>query len=724
MLEKGLNFIPAPKTVMKEPILESANQFGRRLKLAYYYRKSKSHFKQNFVPKSTWVPPKKDIPKVIFDTIKNIESDISKLKVPYHQNNLSHAEIKAIKNIRNNSDIIIKPADKGSATVIMNKTDYINEGYRQLNDDRYYKKIPDHIYLETAEKVNDILYDLVEKKFISNKQYKYLKSPEDPRPRQFYMLPKIHKSLDKWPSPTMPPGRPIISDCSSETYKVSEYIDSFLQPLASSHDSYIKDTYHFINILKQLKVNENSLIVTLDVESMYTNIDHESGLKAVKQAFKDNPDPCRPDEHILELLEISLKNNDFVFNGDIFLQTKGTAMGKKYAPSYANIFMAHFEKEAMKKSYLKPSSYNRFLDDIFLVWDHGRENLDLFLKILNSHHPAVKLTANIQENENDFLDVTIFKGPSLLEKGHLDTKVYFKPTDTHQLLHKKSFHPRHTFKGILKSQIIRFNKICSQKYDFDNTCSILFKALRKRGYSARLLRSIRNKTLEEIKTGKLLKPPGMTIENETDQYSEPCNSPYCFACEYVVECDSVYSNTTDCAFKLCQSLDCNSINLIYLIQCKECDMQYIGQTRNSLRSRINNHKGDVIHCRNTTIAHHFNSNACMLEDLKFIPIYRCPELESKDETTKCRLEIEQYFIDSFKTYQPYGLNIAVKKHKDIPNIHFTVPYSNLGLAASKIVRSHYTELRKNHPLDFTSNFVCAYSRNKNLKDALVSAKIR
>ena len=77
LLEKGLNFIPAPKTVMKEPILESANQFGRRLKLAYYYRKSKSHFKQNFVPKSTWVPPKKDIPKVIFDTIKNIESDIS-----------------------------------------------------------------------------------------------------------------------------------------------------------------------------------------------------------------------------------------------------------------------------------------------------------------------------------------------------------------------------------------------------------------------------------------------------------------------------------------------------------------------------------------------------------------------------------------------------------------------------------------------------------------------
>ena len=88
----------------------------------------------------------------------------------------------------------------------------------------------------------------------------------------------------------------------------------------------------------------------MDVESMYTNIDHESGLAAVKKAFENNPDPTRPDQHILDLLELSLKNNDFQFNGETFLQTKGTAMGKKYAPSYANIFMAHIQTEAIKFS--------------------------------------------------------------------------------------------------------------------------------------------------------------------------------------------------------------------------------------------------------------------------------------------------------------------------------------------------------------------------------------
>ena len=61
---------------------------------------------------------------------------------------------------------------------------------------------------------------------------------------------------------------------------------------------------------------------------MYTNIDNERGLAAVKNAFLANPDPRRSDPHVLELLELSLKYNDFEFNGDTFLQISGTAMGK------------------------------------------------------------------------------------------------------------------------------------------------------------------------------------------------------------------------------------------------------------------------------------------------------------------------------------------------------------------------------------------------------------
>lgn len=73
----------------------------------------------------------------------------------------------------------------------------------------------------------------------------------------------------------------------------------------------------------------------------------------------------------------------------------------------------------------------------------------------------------------------------------VETKVYFKPTDTHALLHGSSFHPEHTFKGILESQLLRFRRICSRNSDIDEAKKTLFQALKGRGYSKSFLRKVR-----------------------------------------------------------------------------------------------------------------------------------------------------------------------------------------------------------------------------------------
>jgi len=54
----------------------------------------------------------------------------------------------------------------------------------------------------------------------------------------------------------------------------------------------------------------------------------------------------------------------------------------------------------------------------------------------------------------NYLNTTIFKDPK--NNNTLLTKVFFKPTDIHQMLDKHPFHPKHTYKGLLRSQIIRF----------------------------------------------------------------------------------------------------------------------------------------------------------------------------------------------------------------------------------------------------------------------------
>lgn len=88
------------------------------------------------------------------------------------------------------------------------------------------------------------------------------------------------------------------------------------------------------------------------------------------------------------------------------------------------------------------------------------------------------------------MNTVSYKDPEVLKTGFLDFKVYFKETDTHSLLHKKSFHPKHTFKGIIKSQLLRFNRICTQPSSFYSVVKTLFTALKHRGYSRTFLRKI------------------------------------------------------------------------------------------------------------------------------------------------------------------------------------------------------------------------------------------
>ena len=117
-----------------------------------------------------------------------------------------------------------------------------------------------------------------------------------------YLLPKIHKDRKVWPGEgKLPPGRPIIADCSSESYASAEYIDHFLALLAKQHKSYLNDTNDFINKIAEIEAKERAFIATIDVDSLYTNTDNTNGLDAVKQILNKNPDPKRPDKEILEL---------------------------------------------------------------------------------------------------------------------------------------------------------------------------------------------------------------------------------------------------------------------------------------------------------------------------------------------------------------------------------------------------------------------------------------
>ena len=75
-------------------------------------------------------------------------------------------------------------------------------------------------------------------------------------------------------------------------------------------------------------------------------------------------------------------------------QTHGTAMGTRMAPSYANLFLAKFETDALKHAPHQPHTWWRFIDDIFMIWTHTEDDLHAFISYLNSRHPTIKFTSS------------------------------------------------------------------------------------------------------------------------------------------------------------------------------------------------------------------------------------------------------------------------------------------------------------------------------------------
>lgn len=497
LLEKGLTFIPRPTMIDRGALHQDLNIYHRRIKLMEYYQDEEGEYVPFTLP-SCWEPPWETLSRPVQSLIYRDMTSLSRYVPPVTQTSrLAAQDRRASLELKHNPNIIIKPADKGSKIVILDRQQYLFEARRQLEDIKYYRPITANLCGETQKQVQDIIRRLYTKNFITAKQRDFLYGPASPRDRLFYLLPKIHKEPESWTIPhIIPPGRPIISDCGSVTYNVAQYIDSFLGPLSVKHPSYLKDTYHFLGKIRDLLLPQEAWLFTIDIDSLYTNINTEMGLGAVKQIFSQYPDGTRPDEEILGLLELCLRNNDFMFNNEYYLQVEGTAMGHRYAPSYANIYMSGWERGALEKCKLKPDFYFRFLDDIVGAWSHGRDSFLEFVEILNNHHPSIKIKYDLQPNNINFLDTNIFWEP--LEERRLKrllSKVYFKPTDTHALLHKASYHPKHTFKGIVKSQIIRFHRICSRTADFDEAVTILFSSLRNRGYSRRFLRTVKTQTL-------------------------------------------------------------------------------------------------------------------------------------------------------------------------------------------------------------------------------------
>ena len=101
----------------------------------------------------------------------------------------------------------------------------------------------------------------------------------------------------------------------------------------------MKDKNHFINKVKNFSVPVKSILVKMDIRSLYTSNSNNEGIGVTKKRYENYIQKTLPTKNITIFLALILTLNNFVFNSKFYLQIKDCAM------TCAKIFKAQFEQK-------------------------------------------------------------------------------------------------------------------------------------------------------------------------------------------------------------------------------------------------------------------------------------------------------------------------------------------------------------------------------------------
>ena len=372
-------------------------------------------------------------------------------------------------------------------------------------------------------------------------------------------------------------------------------------------------------------------MASFDVTSLFTNIPLQETIDIIISEVFDNPEysnltetlevgldksekffKCHlPDNEeqisyfnksqLRKLLELSTLDSYFIFNDNIYKQIDGVAMGSPLGPTLANLFMNVMEKKWLEECPVtfKPVLYRRYVDDTFLLFK-SKEHVELFRSYLNSKHPNISFTCDLEENSIlPFLDVKVQRSD-----GQFITSIYRKPTFTGLFSKFYAFSPLKNKENLISTLTVRAFRICSNYILFDQEMNKLKSILQSNGYPLGFIERVVGNMLS-----KLYKPYDF---QEILNFNVPRAKVY-FSNFYLgdiskqiaVDLKKIVSESypqvqllltykthsmigNRFGFKDRQP-KLNQSNLIYRYTCERCKAFYIGKTERQLGVRISEH---------------------------------------------------------------------------------------------------------------------------------------
>ena len=343
--------------------------------------------------------------------------------------------------------------------------------------------------------------------------------------------------------------------------------------------------------IRGLQVENEDKLISFDVKSLFTKVPIDLSLQIIDRRLREDntlSDRTTLDPPTITMLtELCLRTTYFQYGNEFFEQKDGAAMGSPLSPVVANIFMEEFENEALQEAGSKPRLWLRYVDDTFVIWSQGRDQLEDFLSFLNGRHGNIQFT---MEEETDgsipFLDVLVKKN-----KGRLSTSVYRKPTHTDRYLHFSSHHHPRVKAGIALCLRDRAEKICGAGSSvLQEEKEHLKGVLQANGYPSKVAarhmkKRQRNQGSREDGKRKLFIP---YVKGLSEMISRTCRK---------MNIETIFTKQRSLRSILSRpkqpqpTMDIKGV--IYQIPCSSCPAVYTGETGRTLKVRMVEHKRAV-----------------------------------------------------------------------------------------------------------------------------------
>jgi len=496
--------------------------------------------------------------------------------------------------IHNNTNIIFTKADKGNATVVLNKSTYIRKMEELLSDQETYSIIRKNPIPSIEKNLNDTLKKWLHHGFITKKEFFCLRSSDSLLPKA-YGLPKIHKANV--------PLRIIVSSINTTLYSFAKFLQKIItynSPISSSH---VSNSFDLYRTLSGSKIDNNHILVSFDVVSLFTNVPLDLALHSIEKRWIHIEHSTKITKNeFLTAVRFVILSTYFTFNDIIYKQTYGTPMGSPLSPILADLVMQDLESNVLNSINVQLPFYYRYVDDIIFATQDT--NVSYILEAFNNYHQRIKFTMEKENNRClSFLDIMLH-----VKDNTIIIDWYHKKSFSGRFLSFYSHHPIchkvGTIYGLIDHAILLSHPSFHQK-----NIKLCVQLLIDNGYPLKLIFNTINRRLKKLFVNNFSNKQMITLPNN-NIVSNSANDKKVIVFPYIKRISEMVSSVVSksdytigyrCLNRLNMFVKTHkdkeqtstNNNVIYKILCKNCDASYVGQTKRQLRTRLREHRNNI-----------------------------------------------------------------------------------------------------------------------------------